>query len=94
MFRRRRRAVLARPSTNFDGKRTFKDFNPRASVSFKPTEGSQLLYAAYSQGFKGGGFDPRGVGVNAPDTERQRHAAAMTRSPSFLSFRPEKVEQL
>src|SRR3546814_4562002 len=48
------------------------------------------LYASYSQGFKGGGFDPRGVGVNAP--------AAVPGSPTdaevsaFLSFLPEQVD--
>ena len=56
------------PGTNFDGKRSFNKFTPRASLSFKPTP-DHTLYASYSQGFKGGGFDPRGVGVNAPDTD-------------------------
>src|SRR3546814_8630901 len=53
------------PSTNFEGSRNFNKFTPRASLSFKPTP-DHTLYASYSQGFKGGGFDPRGVGVNAP----------------------------
>jgi len=77
------------PGTNFDGKRSFNKFTPRASLSFKPTP-DHNFYASYSQGFKGGGFDPRGVGVNAP--------AAIPGAPTdaevaaFLSFRPEKVE--
>ena len=78
------------PGTDFDGKRSFNKFTPRASLSFKPTP-DHTLYASYSQGFKGGGFDPRGVGVNAPDTDGNG-----TRSDAeiaaFLSFRPEKVE--
>ena len=78
------------PGTNFDGKRSFNKFTPRASLSFKPTP-DHTLYASYSQGFKGGGFDPRGVGVNAPDTDGNG-----TRSDdeiaAFLSFRPEQVE--
>jgi len=78
------------PGTDFDGKRNFNKFTPRASLSFKPTP-DHTLYASYSQGFKGGGFDPRGVGVNAPDTDGNG-----TRSDAeiaaFLSFRPEKVE--
>ena len=78
------------PGTDFDGKRSFKKFTPRASLTFKPTP-DHTLYASYSQGFKGGGFDPRGVGVNAPDTDGNgiRSDAEIA---AFLSFRPEKVE--
>lgn len=77
------------PSTNFIGNRSFNKFTPRASLTFKPTP-DHTLYASYSQGFKGGGFDPRGVGANAP--------AAIPGAPTndevsaFLSFRPEKVD--
>ncbi|KZY19667.1 TonB-dependent receptor, partial [Erythrobacter sp. HI0037] len=52
-------------STDFNGSREFKKFTPRASLSFMPTP-DHNIYASYSKGFKGGGFDPRGVGVNAP----------------------------
>lgn len=78
------------PGTDFDGKRSFKKFTPRASLTFKPTP-DHTLYASYSQGFKGGGFDPRGVGVNAPDTDGDgiRSDAEIA---AFLSFRPEKVD--
>ena len=55
------------PTTNFDGKRKDTAFTPRASVSFKPND--HHIYASYSKGFKGGGFDPRGVGTNAPDLD-------------------------
>ena len=77
------------PGTDFDGSREFKKFTPRASVSFMPTP-DHNLYASYSKGFKGGGFDPRGVGANAP--------AATPGSPTdaeiteFLSFAPEEVD--
>ncbi|WP_421990179.1 TonB-dependent receptor [Qipengyuania sp.] len=77
------------PSTNFDGSREFKKFTPRASISFKPTP-DHNIYASYSKGFKGGGFDPRGVGANAP--------AAIPGAPTdaevadFLSFAPEEVD--
>jgi iron complex outermembrane receptor protein len=77
------------PGTNFRGKSTFKKFTPRASLSFKPAEGHNL-YISFSQGFKGGGFDPRGAGVNAPDLNgngiREDSEVA-----AFLSFKPEKV---
>ncbi len=76
-------------STNFSGSREFKKFTPRASLSFKPTP-DHNLYASYSQGFKGGGFDPRGVGVNAPAATPG--APTNAEVASFLSFRPEKVD--
>jgi len=78
------------PGTNFDGKRSFNKFTPRASLSFKPTP-DHTLYASYSQGFKGGGFDPRGVGVNAPDTDGNG-IRSDDEIAAFLSFRPEQVE--
>ncbi len=77
------------PSTDFDGSRSFNKFTPRASLSFKPTP-DHNIYASYSQGFKGGGFDPRGVGVNAPaqipGQPTDEEVAA------FLSFLPEQVD--
>ena len=78
------------PGTNFRGEATFKKFTPRASLAFKPNSDT-TLYASYSQGFKGGGFDPRGAGVNAPDTDGNgvRSDAEIA---AFLSFRPEKVD--
>ncbi|WP_156840328.1 TonB-dependent receptor [Novosphingobium aquimarinum] len=77
-------------STDFTGSAKFNKFTPRASVSFKPTP-DHNIYASYSQGFKGGGFDPRGVGTNAPDLDGDgvRSDAEVA---SFLSFRPEKVD--
>ena len=78
------------PGTNFNGEREYRKFTPRVSVSYKPTP-DHNLYASYAQGFKGGGFDPRGVGVNAPDLNsdgiRQDSEIA-----AFLSFRPESVD--
>ena len=78
------------PSTNFRGSAKYKKFTPRFSISYKPTQ-DHNIYASYSKGFKGGGFDPRGVGTNAPDLNgdgiRQDSEVA-----SFLSFRPEQVD--
>ncbi len=56
---------LGAPATNFTGQANFKRFTPRVSLSFKPVP-DQMLYASYCEGFKGGGFDPRGSGVSAP----------------------------
>ena len=44
----------------FNGNRTDEDFTPRASISWTPIDG-QHLYLSYAEGFKGGGFDPRGA---------------------------------
>ncbi|MGH6785269.1 MAG: TonB-dependent receptor [Novosphingobium sp.] len=76
--------------TNFRGSNTFTKFTPKATLSFKPGP-DHTLYASYSQGFKGGGFDPRGVGVNAPSTDG---VPGLTNQEiaAYLSFRPEKVD--
>ena len=75
---------LGAPTSNFDGSRTDTAFTPRASISFKPTS-EQNFYLSYSKGFKGGGFDPRGLTSQAP-----------TQSPediyNFMAFKPEKVD--
>ena len=81
---------LGGPSTNFSGRRSFTKFTPRASVSFKPTP-DHNLYASYSQGFKGGGFDPRGVGTNSPDLDGNGVINQLDVA-RFLSFAPEKVD--
>lgn len=79
------------PSTNFKGKRSFKKFTPRVSLSFKPTP-DHNIYASFSQGFKGGGFDPRGVGANAPDLNGNGIRGENDEVAAFLSFRPESVD--
>lgn len=73
---------LGGPGTNMRGRRSYNKFTPKASLSFKPDRDT-TFYASYSQGFKGGGFDPRGVGANAP---------AGVSQADFLSFKPEKVD--
>jgi len=78
------------PSTNFAGTRSFNKFTPRVSLSFKPTP-DHNIYASFGQGFKGGGFDPRGVGVNAPDLN-SNGIREDSEIAAFLSFRPESVD--
>ncbi|WP_420822593.1 TonB-dependent receptor [Sphingomonas flavalba] len=77
-------------ATDFRGERTFKEFTPRASLSFKPNA-DNLIYASYSKGFKGGGFDPRGSGTSAPISNV---SAGRTYEDiyNFLAFDPEKVD--
>ena len=76
--------------TDFRGTANFKRFTPRASLNFKPTA-DHLLYASYSEGFKGGGFDPRGSGSSAPVGNV---AAGRTYQDiyNYLSFDPESVK--
>jgi len=76
-------------TSNFVGEKTFKQFTPRASVSFQPNSDTNI-YASWSKGFKGGGFDPRGLSTAAPDLNGNG-----TREPSeifdYFLFEPEKV---
>ncbi|HMI20514.1 MAG TPA: TonB-dependent receptor [Sphingomonas sp.] len=78
------------PSTNFDGSAHFKKFTPRASLSFKITP-DQMIYASYSVGFKGGGFDPRGSGASAPDTDGNG-VRSYQEIYNYLLFKPETVK--
>ncbi len=77
-------------TSDFQGSQTFKQFTPRASISFKPSE-NHHFYISYSQGFKGGGFDPRGQSTQAPDLNGSgaRDAEDIF---NFLSFDPETVD--
>ncbi|MBU6251618.1 MAG: TonB-dependent receptor [Alphaproteobacteria bacterium] len=77
------------PGTKFAGDAVFKKFTPRASLTYKPSA-DQTAYISFSQGFKGGGFDPRGAGVNAPDLDKNGSLSDAEVS-AFLSFKPEKV---
>ena len=76
-------------TSQFEGQRTDTAFTPRASISFKPTP-DHHFYASYSQGFKGGGFDPRGQTTQAPDEDGDgdRDAADIY---EYMAFEPEKV---
>lgn len=78
------------PSTNFDGTANFRKFTPRATLSFKPSA-EHMVYASYSEGFKGGGFDPRGSGTSAPISNT---TAGRTYQDiyNYLSFDPETVK--
>jgi iron complex outermembrane receptor protein len=74
--------------SDFTGTAQFNKFTPRASVSFHPAE-DQTIYASYSEGFKGGGFDPRGVSTAC----RGPTGAACTPQQlfDFMEFDPETV---
>ncbi|WP_066798821.1 TonB-dependent receptor [Sphingomonas soli] len=82
--------VLGAPSTNFNGKANFQKFTPRASLSFKPSP-DHTLYASYSKGFKGGGFDPRGSANIAPETNGTP-GIQYDEIYNFIGFDPETVD--
>jgi iron complex outermembrane receptor protein len=75
-------------TSNFSGERTDTAFTPRASVSFKPNS-DHHIYASFSQGFKGGGFDPRGQSTQAPDLDGDGVDADDIYD--YMTFEPEKV---
>ena len=60
--------VLIATTSDFQGSEEFTEFSPRASISWAPAEGHNL-YLSYSEGFKGGSFDPRSQTSAAPDLD-------------------------
>jgi iron complex outermembrane receptor protein len=75
---------LGAPTSDFTGSRKDTAFTPRASIQFKPTA-NHNLYVSYSKGFKGGGFDPRGLTTQAPSQSYKDIY-------DFMAFDPEKVD--
>jgi len=78
------------PSTDFRGVAHFKRFTPRASLAFKPNA-DHMIYASYSEGFKGGGFDPRGSATSAPKLATEI-SPTYQEIYDYLSFDPETVK--
>ena len=83
-------AVPIAVTSDFEGSRTFEDFSPRASISWKPNA-DHNIYFTYSRGFKGGGFDPRGQTSAAPDLDGDGDVDFDDQF-EFLSFDPETVD--
>lgn len=77
-------------TSDFEGSETFSDFNPRASISWQPNR-NHNVYFTYSQGFKGGGFDPRGQTSAAPDLNGDG-VINFDDQFEFLRFGPETVD--
>ncbi|MHA6721949.1 TonB-dependent receptor [Sphingomonas sp. RS2018] len=81
--------ALFATTSDFRGDASFSRFTPRASISFKPTP-DHNLYASYSKGFKGGGFDPRGQ-----TTACRTPTGGLCNTQQvydFLAFDPETVD--
>ena len=82
-------AVVIATATDFRGRALFRRFTPRVSLNFQANP-NNLFYASYSQGFKGGGFDPRGSAAAAPDTNHDG-VREYQEIYNFLLFKPESV---
>ena len=82
--------VILATTSNFNGRSKFTDFSPRVSLAWRPNEDNKA-YVSFSQGFKGGGFDPRGQTSGTPDFNNDG-----TISPDevfrFMSFKPENID--
>lgn len=83
-------AIPIAVTSDFEGSETFEDFNPRVSLSYQPNA-DHNFYFTYSQGFKGGGFDPRGQTTAAPDLDGDGDIDFDDQF-EFLRFAPETVD--
>ena len=59
-------AILLAVTSSYTGNRKDTEFTPRVSVNWTPND-DHNLYFSFSQGFKGGSFDPRGSNLAFPD---------------------------
>jgi iron complex outermembrane recepter protein len=60
-------AIAGLLRSNYTNSRDFSEFSPRVSASWEFND-ALTAYAAYSEGFKSGGFDMRGDAVLTPNT--------------------------
>ena len=80
--------VLATTS-DFIGSEEWSEFTPRASISWMPND-EHSVYFSYSEGFKGGSFDPRGQTSAAPDLDGDG-TVSEAEIFEFMRFLPESV---
>ncbi len=83
-------AIPIATTSDFDGSETFEEFTPKVSLSWQPSD-RHNLYASYSQGFKGGSFDPRGQTTLAPDFDGDG-TVSEDEIFQFMKFEPEIVD--
>ncbi len=77
-------------TSDFNGSEKWTEFSPRVSLSWRPSN-TQHLYFSYSEGFKGGSFDPRAQTSTAPDLDNDGTVTA-DEIFDFMMFEPETVE--
>jgi len=78
--------------SDFVGSAVFEKVTPRAVIQHMPREDHQL-YLSYSEGFKGGGFDPRGYSSLTPDFDNDGVISA-AEVHDYMLFEPEEVDSL
>ncbi|MEO1136920.1 MAG: TonB-dependent receptor, partial [Pseudomonadota bacterium] len=81
---------------NFEGSAKFTEFDPRASITWQATP-DHSFYVSYAEGFKGGGFDPRGATTAAPDLNDNgvglgtNGVRDLDDEREFILFEPEEI---
>jgi len=83
-------AVSVSRTSDFYGSADFDRFTPRTSLQWRPTP-DQNFYLSYSEGFKGGGFDPRGLTSAAPDFDGDG-VISPAEVQTYMRFEPETVD--
>ena len=81
--------VVIATTSDFDGSEEWTEFTPRASVTWMPSD-EHSVYLSYSEGFKGGSFDPRGQTNSAPDLDGDG-TVSDDEVFEFMRFLPETV---
>ena len=83
-------AVPIGTTSDFNGSETFTKFTPRVVIDWTPND-DHLLYGSYSEGFKGGSFDPRGQTTSTPDFDGDG-VVSEEEIFEYMKFDPETVE--
>ena len=83
-------AIVFATTSDFNGSAKDTEFSPRVSLSWQPTD-EQHLYFSYSEGFKGGSFDPRAQTSTAPDLDGDGTVTSQEIF-DFMRFEPETVK--
>ncbi|HKX56183.1 MAG TPA: TonB-dependent receptor, partial [Xanthomonadales bacterium] len=84
--------TLNATTSDFRGEANSSKLTPRLVINWTPND-DQLVYASYSEGFKGGGFDPRGQSSLAPDVDGSGQVE-YEEVYQFMGFTPETVNAL
>ncbi|MDT8451084.1 MAG: TonB-dependent receptor [Wenzhouxiangellaceae bacterium] len=83
-------AIPIATTSDFNGSEEFTDFTPRVSLAWQPSD-LHNIYFSWSQGFKGGSFDPRGLTTAAPDFDGDG-TVSDDEVFEFMKFGPEEVD--
>lgn len=77
-------------TSDFTGTNSWDDFSPTVSLAYQPNSANNF-YFTFSQGFKGGGFDPRAQTTATPDFDLSGTVTA-DEIYDFMAFDPETVD--